>query len=286
MTAILVSIVVRAAGVRPKLLSAALQSLAAQDHAHLEVIVVEDGGSKCAPLVAEANRVRPGAFRHTPIAKQGRSGAGNAGLAASRGELLGFLDEDDFLMPNHVSVLAGALSAHADADLAYALSQPLLSEGLAEDRAQDVDALPIDGDVPFSRTKLWLRNSIPIHAALFRRSLFERYGGFDTSLDALEDWDLWLRYSGEKNFLAVDTITSSYRLPASVSEREARAQTHEAARRRLLEKHANLTATHRFADIAALPAAIREQTSFRDALKRASAAFGEKVFGAPRKPPE
>jgi glycosyltransferase involved in cell wall biosynthesis len=281
----LVSVVVRTIGRRPKLLAAALESLAGQTYAHLEVIVVEDGGNMCAPAVATAERARAGVFRHLPIEKQGRCAAGNAGLAAARGDFLGFLDEDDWLAPDHVATLVAALAAQPDAQLAYTRARPVLSEGLADDAAQDSGELPLEGDVPFSRTLLWLRNAIPIQAALFRRSLYERHGGLDVALDALEDWDLWLRYGSEKDFLAVDAVTSFYRLPASVAEREARGMTHEASRERLLAKHADLTGTHRFADIAALPAAIRQQTSLRDALKRASAALGEKVFGAGRKPP-
>ncbi|MEZ5972185.1 MAG: glycosyltransferase family 2 protein [Hyphomonadaceae bacterium] len=280
----LVSVVVRTQGIRPRLLAAALGSLTRQTYTQLEIVVVEDGGAAAAHLVAAAERTRPGALRHMPIEKQGRSAAGNAGLAAARGALLGFLDEDDLLEADHISMLAAALLAQPDVDLAYTRARPLLSEGLSDDTARDTGELPVEGDVPFSRTLLWIRNSIPIQAALFRRSLFEQCGGFDTSLDALEDWDLWLRYSCEKDFLGLDAVTSSYRLPASVSEREARALTHDAARERLQVKHANLTGVHRFADVSALPGVIREQTSFRDALKRASAAFGEKVFGA-RKPP-
>ena len=35
---------------------------------------------------------------------------------------------------------------------------------------------------------------IPIQTVLFRRSLFEQYGGLIEGLDAHEDWGMWLRY--------------------------------------------------------------------------------------------
>lgn len=282
MAAELVSIVVRSQGRRPRLLSAALRSLAEQRHPHLEVLLVEDGGDSCAQIVEAAARDRPDVFRRLPIEKSGRSAAGNAGLAAARGRLLGFLDEDDFLEPEHVRVLAAALNQRPETDCVYARARPLLSEGLATDDVRDVGTLPIEGDVPFSRTLLWLRNSIPIQAALFRRELFERCGGFDVTLDALEDWDLWIRFSAEKDFLALDAVTSTYRLPASLNEREARARSHEAARERVNAKHADLVASHRFADIAALPTHIREHTGLRQSISRAGAALAEKLRG--RKP--
>jgi hypothetical protein len=42
---------------------------------------------------------------------------------------------------------------------------------------------------------LLLGNLIHPHAALVRRELVERAGGFDESLTSVEDWDLWLRIS-------------------------------------------------------------------------------------------
>jgi len=260
-------------------LAEALASLAQQSHPSLEVLVVEDGSSFSAPVVEVASVTRPNVFRHMPIEKQGRSGAGNAGLSAAKGALLGFLDEDDQLARDHIALLAGALAENPTVDLVYARAQPVFSEGLDTDTVRDVERQPLEGDVPFSRTLLWLRNAIPIQAALFRRSLFERLGGLDPNLDALEDWDLWLRYSAGKDFLALDAVTSTYRLPASSAVREARAALHESARENLLAKHAELTAPHRFTDIAALPGYIRNRTGFRESISRAGAALSEKLRG-------
>ena len=39
---------------------------------------------------------------------------------------------------------------------------------------------------------------------MFDRSLYEELGGFDESLDFLEDWDLWVRYSTKTDFKFID----------------------------------------------------------------------------------
>lgn len=49
---------------------------------------------------------------------------------------------------------------------------------------------------------------------MFRRELFEQYGGFDESLDALEDWDLWMRYLTHASFAFAEKATSIYKVPA------------------------------------------------------------------------
>ena len=47
----------------------------------------------------------------------GRAANGNRGLAAARGALCNFLDDDDFFYPDHLELLAGVLCAHPEADL-------------------------------------------------------------------------------------------------------------------------------------------------------------------------
>jgi hypothetical protein len=72
-------------------------------------------------------------------------------------------------------------------------------------------------------------NFIPILAILFRRSLFEKHGGFDTELEQLEDWNLWLRYGHQQRFQFIPKTTSYYRTPANASVRADRHQLlHEA----------------------------------------------------------
>jgi len=76
----------------------------------------------------------------------------------------------------------------------------------------------------FNRTLLCYRNYIPIQAMLFERSLYEESGGLDESLDALEDWDLWLRFAMRADFGFIEKLTSVYRVPAGASETEARTE--------------------------------------------------------------
>jgi GT2 family glycosyltransferase len=48
---------------------------------------------------------------------------------------------------------------------------------------------------PFDRHKLLKANFIGMSCFIHRRTLYERFGGFDEDLRALEDWDLALRYT-------------------------------------------------------------------------------------------
>lgn len=65
-------------------------------------------------------------------------------------------------------------------------------------------------------------NLFPIQSVMFDRTLFEQYGGFDETLDVLEDWDLWLRYSMHCDFLRISAITSVYYTPFKSKKKQKR----------------------------------------------------------------
>lgn len=226
-----VSIVVRTYEGRAGFLREALDSLDRQAYPNLEVIVVEDGGHTAqgtVDAIADSSQHR---FVYRALKKFGRCTAGNFGLEHASGELLGFLDDDDQLLPEHVSTLVETLRQNEAAAAAYAQAWevPTIVHGTDPltytERAGYRVSRP-----PFSRAALASRNLFPIQAVLFRRRLFETYGGLDERLDNLEDWDLWRRYAAGGDFVAVDRVTSIYRVPGTMRTALARQRTLEAYR--------------------------------------------------------
>jgi len=151
-----------------------------------------------------------------PLAKGGRSAAGNAGLAAARGTFVGFLDDDDLFYPKHVATLAGVLTDAPELAAAYAtaVEVPTVIDDWTQPAYRERRRY-VAHCRPYSRELLARTNFLPIQSVLFRRSLFESLGGFSLELDQLEDWDLWRRYSAGGDFRQIAAITSLYRVPAS-----------------------------------------------------------------------
>ncbi len=96
----LVSIIVRTCG-RPQTLRRTLQSLRWQTYRNFEIVVTEDGPDTARTMLETE-------FADLPVrylcdgARHGRAANGNRGLAAARGTLCNFLDDDDFFYPDHL----------------------------------------------------------------------------------------------------------------------------------------------------------------------------------------
>ena len=113
----LVSIIVRTKD-RPKMLKRALASIKRQDYRPLEAVVVNDGGC---PLDEDELSGLLSDVKLTYIYLEkniGRAGAANAGMRHASGKYIGFLDDDDELLPDHISSLVTPLERY-DYKVAY-----------------------------------------------------------------------------------------------------------------------------------------------------------------------
>ncbi len=195
----LVSIICRTVN-RP-VLEHALRSVAAQTHRPLEVILVDATGKGLPDFQQWCDEV-PVQLISTkkPLS---RPQAANIGLDAAQGEFILFLDDDDWISPEHISTLLKCLGDNPQAGVAYSSTQKT-------DRA----GRPIEADVfriPYEAARLRRDNFIPIHAAMFKASLLAEGCRFDESFDVFEDWDFWLQLSNQTDFIHVDLVSAWYR---------------------------------------------------------------------------
>ncbi|MBN4076885.1 glycosyltransferase [Mariprofundus ferrooxydans] len=206
-----VSIITRTYQGRDAWLREAAASVYNQSYANVEWIVVEDGGDTAQAFMASLPDKEGLSVRFQGLEKRGRSFAGNAGLQMASGEYIMFLDDDDLLFPDHVEVLALELLTNSSVGGAYSLAWEVQTQGTAPDYQEMVHKTEFRQ--AFSREIMQHHNFIPIQAIMFRRNLYERYAGFDESMEQLEDWNLWMRYSSQDDFILIEKTTSIYRTP-------------------------------------------------------------------------
>jgi glycosyltransferase involved in cell wall biosynthesis len=98
-------------------LEEALESLFAQDYPRLEVVVADGGSSDGSADIIARHAERLAWWASEPDG--GQAPGLNRAFAHTSGELLGWLNADDTLLPGAVSAAVGALAEHPEALLAY-----------------------------------------------------------------------------------------------------------------------------------------------------------------------
>jgi glycosyltransferase involved in cell wall biosynthesis len=169
---------------RAPLLARALGSVFAQTRPPEEVVVVDDGSRDGTAEMLRARFPEVRAIEQQPL---GVSAARNRGVAACTGEWIAFLDSDDEWRPEKLARQLAALAAEPDYRLCHT------------DEAWLRRGRPVNPRRVHAKAGGWIfqkclpRCVISPSAALVERSLLAELGGFDESLPACEDYDLWLR---------------------------------------------------------------------------------------------
>ncbi|WP_449369646.1 rhamnan synthesis F family protein [Thiomonas sp.] len=181
-------------------LNETLNSVAVQTWPNIEVIVVNAKGSMHRNVPATVGRF-PVCFVNFDRNLR-RAEAANAALSAAKGDYCVFVDDDDLLLPNHVSDLLALLMKSRDAVAAYGAVRCVSAQGEFVMRfAREFNAL-----------RLLLGNYIPLHAVLFRRLEAQKAARFDEAFDFCEDWDFWIQLSSQGEFVFTDVDVAVYRL--------------------------------------------------------------------------
>lgn len=208
----LVSIIVRTCG-RPAVLRETMVSLRKQTYDNIEIVVVEDGQAVSEQMLRSEFSDLNIVYQATGE-KVGRSKAGNLAMELAHGKYLNFLDDDDLFFADHVEVLvANIIKSGMAAAYATSYETPIV---IHSKDPYDYEVTVYRGvhKQSFNRIMLCHHNYIPIQCIMFEKKLFEKYGGLDETVDALEDWDMWVRYSLHTDFAFVFKTTSIYRVPA------------------------------------------------------------------------
>lgn len=169
---------------RLKFLQEAIDSVLAQHYQGYELIVVDDGSTDNTRQIAQKYS---GKISYIYQENRGVSAARNRGIDKSTGEYLCFLDSDDLWKPDKLSTQVSFMDNNLDYPVCYT-DEIWIRNGVRvnqREKHRKYGGLIFPYCLPLC--------IISPSSVMIRRELLDRVGGFDESLPACEDYDLWLR---------------------------------------------------------------------------------------------
>lgn len=183
-------------------LAQTIDSVLGQSDSDFELIVVDDGSTDGTPAILSAYAARDPRVRVLTQANAGVTRALIAGCAAARGTYIARQDAGDLSSPRRLERQRAALDVDGN--------DVVLVSCWTAYAGPELEPLWITrGDVEG-----------PTHhgAAMFRRSAYERAGGYRPEFYYGQDWDLWYRLLEAGEFRMIDEVLYTARLtPGSIS---------------------------------------------------------------------
>ena len=174
--------------------AASVRSALAQTLEQIEVIVVDDGSTDDTAAVVDA--LGDPRVRIVSQANRGLPSARNAGIAASRGELIALLDSDDLLLPGYLALSREAIARTPQAGFAYTDAYVFDADtGRVRERSamsRSNPPVPPPQDPGLFLAAMMRCNFVYVSTVIPRRVL-DDVGGFDERRRSSEDYELWLR---------------------------------------------------------------------------------------------
>jgi cellulose synthase/poly-beta-1,6-N-acetylglucosamine synthase-like glycosyltransferase len=170
-------------------LSQAVDSVLAQDGVDFEFVIVDDGSTDATPALlrryaAGDQKIR--AFRQDNL---GLTRALIRGCSAAQGAYIARQDSDDISMPGRLAKLAALFDAQPETALAFSWVRRI---GPAGEPLEEIR--PTGGSAEITARFRQECRGIPAHGStMFRRSAYERAGGYRPEFYYAQDADLWLR---------------------------------------------------------------------------------------------
>lgn len=168
-----------------------MESVVNQTYANLEIILVDDGSPDRCPQMCDDWAKRDSRVKVIHQQNKGLSGARNSGIREATGDWLYFLDSDDYLLLECISLMMECVDKHPDVDVVYAGAK-VTKEGYEGFSFESVNLPDYSNDREWINRALLLRSILLMTAwnKLARRSFVLEKGLFFEEGYIHED-DIW-----------------------------------------------------------------------------------------------
>ena len=230
-----------------------LESLCNQTEKRFKVIVVEDGQTPVSEATVNSFADRLD-IEYIPLkAQRGRCAAGNIALENVKTEFAVFLDDDDYFFADYVEIVS--LLAQQNPDCKMLCSSSAQAEIVTHNEDGSLFTIRKVTNISakdIKKVHFYYDNPVAIQSVVFHMSLYKDFGGFDTQLDAFEDWDLWLKYVTHCEVASTEKTLSIFKIPQGRADFLKRSKHMDSFRPAFFEKAAGYSAIFTAQDIISL----------------------------------
>lgn len=186
-----------------------IRSVLAQDYPAIEYLVIDGGSEDGSVEIINSYAQNLDFWVSEP--DRGQAEAINKGLRRARGEILGWLNADDILLPGTVRLAVETFHHNPQAEVFYGHLERIDSDG----RRVPTPTLPKDR-ITFTKETAIGECLVNQPGSFWRRSAMERVGLLDESLHYGLDYDYWMRMAlAGVVFQRVPDTVAYFRLSAS-----------------------------------------------------------------------
>jgi len=191
-----------------KTINHTIKSVLNQTFTDLELIVINDGSQDSTLEVV--TQIQDSRIKVFSYSNAGGNVSRNRGLDRAVGEFVSFLDADDLWTPDKLQSQLKTLQENVTAKVAYSWTDYIDANGQFTLSGKRIN---VNGNV---YEKLLLGNFLEngSNPLIYRKALIT-LGGFDESLTAAQDWDMWLRLASKFDFICVPSVQILYRISSN-----------------------------------------------------------------------
>ena len=195
-----------------KYIRSAIESIISQSYSPIEIIVQDNLSSDGTSLILNEFRNK---IHNIYIERDnGQSDAINKGFRRSKGEILGWLNADDMLMPNAIKNVVDVFLSTDEPQIVYGQCANLNEFGQLLNYSKIITNF--SKEVFINTPNLLAQTS-----TFFLRDSYFDVGGLNVNLKYTMDWDLWCRFAKNKcHFILIDDVLSGARIYADTKSKQ------------------------------------------------------------------
>lgn len=187
---------------RADIIDISIRSILEQSYTKFELIVCDDGSTDDTESVVSS--VGDNRIRYLKQENKGAAAARNKALESARGEIITYLDTDNYWHPNYLQLVTSQFANHEGCSAVYF--------DFVDYRIDKNNAIHLryDRRPEFDHESLLQKPFIDLNTFAHRRELYDVFGGFDETLVRRQDYDLMLKYTWLRDPIYIPVSVALY----------------------------------------------------------------------------